>query len=312
MHVEGYVHGLRAHPDSEIVGLWDDDVERAETFAQKHGIPFVGFLKDLLDAVDAVVITSENVVHVELVEAAAAAGKDILCEKPLGASEAHLTRIQKAVDSAGVNLMTAFPCRFSPAFQRLKQRVRDGEIGPVRAIDATNRGRCPFGWFVDAEKSGGGAMIDHVVHVTDLLRDLLGEEPVRVQAQVGNNTYGQCWEDTAMVTIEFPSGIFASLDSSWSRPQNYKTWGDVTMTVVGDRGVIEMDMFGPAVEVYGKTSGYSAAGFGADLDALLVEEFVRSCLDKRPPRVTGFDGAQAARVALAGYASVETGQPVQL
>ena len=53
----------------------------------------------------------------------------------------------------------------------------------------------------------------------------------------------------------------------------------------------------------------SANGFGADLDSLLVDEFVRACLDNRAPKVTCFDGAQAARVALAGYASVKSGQP---
>jgi predicted dehydrogenase len=311
MHVHAYVHGLRSHPDAEIVGLWDDEIERGESFAQETGLPFVGYLNDLLSVVDAVVITSENVRHAELVVLAAKAGKHVLCEKPLGPSEEHLVQIQKAVDASGVLLMTAFPCRFSPAFQRLKQRVRAGEIGSVRAISATNRGRCPFGWFVDPQKSGGGAMIDHVVHVTDLLRDLLGEEPVRVQAQTGNNVYGEEWEDTAMLTIEFSNGVFATLDSSWSRPQNFKTWGDVTMTVVGDAGVIELDMFGQAVETYGK-SGYSSSGYGSDLDALMIDEFVKACLEKRDPKVTGFDGAQAARVALAGYRSVKSGQPVAL
>src|SRR5580692_4062776 len=100
MHVYGYAHGLKSHPDAEIVGLWDDVPERAETFAQKTGIPFVGFMDDLLASVDA----------------AAKAGKQILCEKPLGASEEHLKRIENAVQTSGVTFMTAFPCRFSPAY----------------------------------------------------------------------------------------------------------------------------------------------------------------------------------------------------
>jgi predicted dehydrogenase len=209
--------------------------------------------------------------------------------------------------------MTAFPCRFSPAFQNLKRRVAAGEIGAIRAICATNRGRCPFGWFVKPELSGGGALIDHVVHVTDLLRDLLGEEPVRVQAQIGNNVYGQEWEDTAMLTLEFGSGIFATLDSSWSRPSTYHTWGDVTMNVVGENGVIEMDMFGQSIQRYSAGSiTHSSNGFGADLDALMVDDFVRACLDDRPLKVTGLDGMQAARVALAGYESIKQGQPVAL
>jgi predicted dehydrogenase len=311
MHVHAYAHGFRVHPDSQIVGLWDDDVERGETFAQRTGIPFVGYLDDLLANVDAVTITSENMRHAELVEIAAKAGKHILCEKPLGPTKEHLDRIEKALADSGVKLMTAFPCRFSPAYQRLKSRVEGGEIGEIRAISATNRGRCPFGWFVEPEKSGGGAMIDHVVHVTDLLRDLLRKEPLRVQAQIGNNVYSECWEDTAMLTVEFPGDVFATIDSSWSRPQNFKTWGDVTMTVVGEKGVLELDMFGQALDVYGK-SGYSSGGYGSDLDALMVDEFIRSCVEEREPMVTAKDGAQAARVALAGYKSVASGQPSEV
>ena len=309
VHTGAYVHALRNNPKASLIGIWDDNVERGEAYAQQTGIAFVGFLDDLLSSVDAVAIASENVHHAKLVEQAAKAGKHVLCEKPLGISEAHLSTILDSAHKGGIKLMTAFPCRFAPSYQRLKERVRAGEIGTVRAICATNRGRCPGMWFIQKELSGGGAMIDHVVHVTDLLRDLLGVEPVRVQAQIGCNTYGKDWDDTAMLTIEFPDGVFASLDSSWSRPGNYKTWGDVTMTVVGDQGVIELDMFGPAVDVYSE-SGYAAAGYGSDYDAAMIGEFVDAILEDRQPKVTGFDGAQASRVALAGYRSAETGQPV--
>lgn len=311
LHVGGYSAACSAHKDVELIGMWDDKPERGLSFAAPRGIVFFESLDELLARVDAVVITSENNRHAELAVLAANAGKHILCEKPLAASEEHGRQILDAAAKAGVKLMTAFPCRFSPAYQNLKQRVSSGQIGVVRAICATNRGRCPFGWFVEPALSGGGALIDHVVHVTDLLRDLLGEEPVRVQAQVGNNVYGQEWEDTAMLTIEFASGIFATLDSSWSRPQSFHTWGDVTMNVVGENGVIELDMFGQSVQRYAAGSiTHASHGYGTDLDALMVDDFVRACLDDRPVTVSGEDGMQAARVALAGYESVKTGQPV--
>ncbi len=313
LHVEGYAAACKTHPDVELIGMWDDEVERGRGFAAPRDIPFFESFDELLARVDAVVITSENMRHAELAVKAAERGKHILCEKPLAATEEHGLAILDAAERAGVKLMTAFPCRFSPAFQILKRRVAAGEIGKIRAICATNRGRCPFGWFVQPELSGGGALIDHVVHVTDLLRDLLQEEPVRVQAQIGNNVYGQLWEDTAMLTIEFGSGIFATLDSSWSRPSSYHTWGDVTMNVVGDDGIIELDMFGQSVQRYAAGEiTHSSNGFGTDLDALMVDDFVRACLDDRPLQVTGFDGMQAARVALAGYASVKSGQPVEV
>jgi predicted dehydrogenase len=311
MHVWSYVNALKAHPDAQIMGVWDDETERGETFAQQSGLAFVGYLDDLFEVVDAVVIVSENKRHAEMAEWAARAGKHILCEKPLVTTEEEAQRMETAVRDAGVKLMTAFPCRYSPAYQRLKERIAAGEIGAVRAISATNHGRCPFGWFVETDKSGGGALVDHIVHVGDLLRDLLGENPVRVTAQIGNNMYGNDWEDIAMATLEFPGGTFATIDASWSRPSNYKTWGDVTMNVVGENGVIELDMFGQEVQHY-RNGGvtHTVAGYGSDLDSLLVDDFVKCCRGEREVSVTLEDGLQAARMFMRGYESVETRSPV--
>jgi predicted dehydrogenase len=311
MHVWGYVAGLKQHDDAELVGVWDDNVERLAKFGSAANLPIFSTVEELLELVDAVVITSENTKHAELAAQAAAKGKHILCEKPLVASKEHIAIFREAATK--VKVMTAFPCRYSPSFTRLRERVKAGDIGPIKAICATNRGRCPFDWFVDKELSGGGAMIDHTVHVTDLLRVLLGEEPVRVQAQTGNNMYGQDWDDTAMLTLEFPSGIFATLDSSWSRPQSYKTWGDVTMNVVGELGVIELNMFGQEVDRYADGAvSHTLGGYGSNLDTALVDDFVRCCLDNTEPPITAFDGIQAARVALAGYESAASGQPVAI
>lgn len=309
MHVWGYAGGLKRHPDVELVGAWDENADRLAKFSEACGVAPVASMDQLLSEVDAAVICSENTKHAALAVRAAEKGIDILCEKPLVTNEADAQTMLAIAER--VKVMTAFPCRYSPAFTRLQERVKAGDIGPIKAVCATNRGRCPFDWFVDKPFSGGGAMIDHTVHVTDLLRALLGAEPVRVQAQTGNNMYGKDWEDTAMLTIEFGNGVFATLDSSWSRPQSYKTWGDVTMNVVGEQGVIELNMFGQEIDRYtdGKVT-HTLAGYGSDIDSGLVEDFVHACLEGRQPPITAFDGVQAARVAMAGYASAASGQPV--
>ena len=156
-------------------------------------------------------------------------------------------------------------------------------------------------------------MIDHVVHVTDLLRVLLNSEVVKVQAQIGNNMYDQEWDDTAMLTLEFANGVFATLDSSWSRHKSYKTWGDVTMNVVGEQGVMELEMFGQALDTWkdGPTT-HNLAGFGSDLDAGLVEDFLQSVLKNGPPPITAEDGIRASSVAIAGYESARLRTPVTL
>lgn len=311
MHSYGYAHAVNTHREAALVGVWDDDADRGMKFADRFSTGFEPNMETLLEQCDGVIITSENKRHAEMVELAASAGKQILCEKPLVTTEQEAARMKEAVDKHGVKLMTAFPCRYSPAFVRLKQRVSSGEIGNVLSICATNHGMCPFDWFVDVDKSGGGAMTDHVVHVADLIRDLLGSEPVEVYAQTGNGMYAQEWEDVAMLHVKFSDEVFATIDSSWSRPKSYKTWGDVTMNVVGEKGVIGMDMFGQTIDVYQNESArHWLAGYGSDMDAGLVADFVNVISDGAEPRITFEDGLAATKVFIAGYRSAEMGQPV--
>jgi predicted dehydrogenase len=310
MHAWGYGSAARRLDEVTLTGVWDRESERMGRFASDFETSAAGSAEELLEGCDAVVVCSENTRHAEDVEAACRAGRAVLCEKPLVTSAEEKERLFAAADAGGVQVMTAFPCRFSPAFKRLKERVDGGDVGRIVGICATNRGRCPGGWFVKKELSGGGAMIDHTVHVADLLRVLLGAEPETVQAMTGNNVHGQEWEDTAMLTLGFPGGVFATLDSSWSRPKSYKTWGDVTMNVVGDKGVLELDMFSQALDAYSdEPPRHAVAPFGSDLDELLLADFVRCAQEGSPPSVTKEDGWKAVRVALAGYASARSGQP---
>lgn len=311
MHVWGYAPAVRDHPDAELVGVWDEVPERLAKFCSAANLRPFSDIDELLDQVDAVVICSENTKHAALAEKAAAKGRSILCEKPL-VTNAEDARTMLEI-AKRVKVMTAFPCRYSPAFLRLRERVAAGDIGRILAVCATNRGRCPFDWFVETELSGGGAMIDHTVHVSDLLRVLLGEDPTRVQAQTGSNMYGKDWEDTAMLTLEYPSGVFATLDSSWSRPASYKTWGDVTMNVVGEEGVIELNMFGQEIDRYSDEQvTHTLAGYGSNVDKGLVDDFIRCCLSDAEPPISAEDGVAAARVALAAYRSAAAGEVVSI
>jgi len=306
MHAFGYAHGLISNPAAQLAGVWDDDVERGTEFARRFGIEFIKDRKTLIEKSDAVVITSENRGHVANARAASEMGKAILCEKPLVTNKDEAREMREIAET--VMLMTAFPCRFSPAYQRLKARVAADDIGRVLAIDATNHGSCPFGWFVEQDKSGGGAMMDHTVHVADLLRDLLNENPETVYAQTSNRIYGQSWDDTAMLHLTFPSGVFACIDASWSRPGSYKTWGDVKMCVTGEKGLIELDMFSQGFDHYPKEGKHGIAAYGSDLDSLLVASFL-DAIDSGSPPVTAADGIEAAMIAIRGYESAAAGQP---
>ena len=312
VHAPSFVGCCIASPNAEVAGLWDDDADRGKAFAADAGIPYFESADDLLARVDAVVICSENMKHADHIEMSCAAGKHVLCEKPIAPNLEHANRIKSAVEKAGVTAMTAFPCPHSPVFGDLAKRVEAGDIGSVLALSTTNRGKSPGGWFTDPELSGGGAMIDHVVHVTDLLRRLLKADPIEVFAQIGSNMHGKDSDDTAMLTISFPGGIFASLDSSWSRPDNFKTWGDVTIRAVGEKGVLEADLFASGLEQYSSADGYSLMSVGANLDQVMVDEFLNAINEKREPATTIDDGIMASRTAIAAYESVKTGQPVKI
>ncbi len=312
LHCSSYAHHFARHERTSMVGVWDNDGERGKGFAQSRDLKFFHNLSDLLDACDAVAISSENNRHLEHIELCAKAQKHILCEKPVVARAEEFEKVRTIVADSRINFMTAFPCRFSPAWQAMKARVLHGDLGHIKAINATNRGSCPGSWFTNPEMSGGGAMIDHVVHVADLIRDLLDEEPESVYAQTGNNMYGQDWEDTAMVTLEYPCGTFATIDSSWSRPSSYKTWGDVMIKIVGDKGVLNLDMFGQGIDHYRNDAKVShvSSGYGSDLDKAMVDAFVRSCLDGDPIPVTLEHGLAAVSVPLRAYQSLNSKTPV--
>lgn len=263
--------------------------------------------------IQAVIVTPENAKHKELTLLAADAGKHVLCEKPLAPNMADGREMIERCHSKGVKLMTAFPCRFSPAMARVKEAVESGAIGDILAIKGTNQGKMPGGWFIELEKSGGGAVIDHTVHVVDLMRWLMKSEPKEVYAEISNLMHHQDYDDVGILTITFDNDVFTTLDSSWSRPKSFPFWGNVTMEITGTQGVILMDMFAQTFTVYSDKDMKATWNFwGSDIDYLLVNDFAMAVANDAPVSITGEDGLKAVEVALGAYESARLGRPVQL
>lgn len=312
MHADSYVAEMRPLPGVSLVGVWDDDPQRRDAAAARYGVPAFDDPDALIAAIDGAVVCSENVHHRALVERCAAAGRHILCEKPLATTPDDAKAMVDACDKAGVLLMTAFPCRFAPAYQRFKAMVHAGEIGDLLALRGTNQGMCPGGWFVQKALSGGGAVMDHTVHVTDLLRDLLGDEARDVHCESGNGLLHQDFDDTGFLTINFEKGTFATLDASWSRPKSFPTWGNVTLYAVGTLGTLEMDMFAQESVLYSdRNNRVQYQNWGSSIDGGLVAAFVDALRTGTIPAAAadGTDGQRAVEVVEAAYASVATGQP---
>lgn len=309
MHAFSYAACVNAIPDAEFVGVADNDAARGKQAAEQSGTQFFDSYKSLLSAdIDAVIICSENVLHRELTEMAASAGKHVMSEKPIAPTVADAKAMIDACKNAGVKLQTAFPCRYHPAMQRAKQAIDSGQIGKIVAIKGTNHGMCPGGWFIDKKLAGGGAVIDHTVHVTDLIRWVTGSEVTEVYAEIDNTMFGQDYDDVGMLTLQLADGTFATLDSSWTRPKSFPTWGDVTMEILGEEGVISMDMFAQKMNIYSDSSMRCSWGYwGSNIDLGLVNSFVKAVAEDKPVEITGEDGMEAVRVVEGAYESARIG-----
>lgn len=305
MHAYSYARALLTMDErARIAGVFDPDPERGQKAAEQFGSQYFGDLQELLSKADAVIICSENSLHMEYTLAAAAAGCHVLCEKPIATNEEDALRMIAACDQAGVKLQIAFPVRFAAPMQRAKELLDANAIGDILCIKGTNHGQMPGGWFVDQELSGGGAVMDHTVHVVDLIRWFLGKEVVSMYAEVDTMLYDVDIDDCGMLSMELEGGIFATQDPSWSRPRTFPTWGDVLLDIVGTEGILRVDAFAQGLTVFDDQERQVVQhSWAEDMDMLLIADFLHSIETDAPPSVSGYDGLQAMRAALAAYES---------
>jgi len=312
MHAYSYAACLQRLLGAELVGIADEDPRRGLDAAYRFKTPYYRDYQELLkQELDAVVVCSANARHRQHTEAAAQAGKHVMVEKPIATSLEDGRAMIAACRAAGVNLQIAFPSRFGAPTLRTKQLLERGELGKIRAMTGTNHGRNPGGWFVDPLLSGGGAVFDHTVHILDLMRWYTGEEPVEVFCEMDKLPAGPVIDEIGLVMVKFSCGSFGTIDTSWCHPENYPTWGDAYLRMVGDKGLLTLDLESQASRLYSK-AGASLEYWGDDYDYGLVAEFVASVREGRKPAVTGEDGLAATAVALAAYEAARTGRPVRL
>ena len=319
VHAAAWVACLRQRPEVTLLGVADEDAARGREFAAQQQLPcFDSYTALLSERPEAVVICSENARHPALVELAAAAGAHILCEKPLATTAAAARQMLARCEAAGVTLMTAFPMRFSPPVIAAREALLAGDLGRIYGCNATNQGQLPLAapWFIDPDLAGGGALMDHIVHVADLLRWFFGSEVREVYAQANRILYRELQprvETGGIALLDFANGSFASIDCSWSRPPNYPTWGNVKLEIVGEGGLLSLDAFRQASTVYRDGApGAELAYWGSDANQGLIDEFVTALTQGRAPAISGHDGVQASAIAEAALMSAHSGEPVRI
>ena len=252
---QDYVAPAIAAASGRLAAVCDPD-PAAQAAALRLGARATADVADLArdDAVEAVYVATPNHLHRAGVEAAAAAGKPVLCEKPMAATLGDADAMAAAVRRAGILYGTAFDQRHHPAHEAVRDAVAAGAVGRVTAIriayacwvgaDWAEAGR--ENWRVDAGKAGGGAVMDLAPHGLDLVEFLLGEPVVALKALMQSRVQDYAVDDGGMLVGRTGSGVLASLHVAYNCPEGLPRR---RLEILGSSGQIT------ATDTMGQTAG---------------------------------------------------------
>ncbi|HOB74887.1 MAG TPA: Gfo/Idh/MocA family oxidoreductase [Phycisphaerae bacterium] len=331
----GFVSDLHAAafkmvPGAEVVGVAGSSVEKAQRFAGERGIAKAfGDYRALLDQkdVDMVTVACPNYLHAEVTVAAAAAGKHVVCEKPLCRTLEQADQMIEACRKAGVLLMYAEELCFAPKYVRAKQLVDEGALGKAFLVKQSEEHFGPHSaWFWDVDRSGGGVLLDMGCHSIEYARWVFGKPQVKsVWAQLGTHVHADKTrgEDHAICTVEYEGGLVGLAENSWA-----KTGGvDDRCEIYGSAGFTRADLlrgsslltysevgYGYAVEKAATTKGYTFTMFEEIWNYGFPQEmahFCRCVRGEEQPIETGEDGREVLKIIYAAYESAGTGKRIE-
>jgi 1,5-anhydro-D-fructose reductase (1,5-anhydro-D-mannitol-forming) len=310
---EHMIGALRAAGEDVAVVVSSTEA-RADAFARQHGIPLgtSALAKVMQDAtIKAVYISSTNEKHHAQAMAAIAAGKHVLCEKPLAMTVAEAAEMVRAAEAAGITFATNHHLRCSGSHRTVRDLIRAGRVGRVLSLRIFHAVHLPpnlQGWRINDPSAGGGVIPDITVHDADVARFLLGEDPVSVVAQMGASGMGQGVEDSAMSVWTMPSGAMVQSHESFTHP-----FAGSGLEVHGDkgsifaRGVMTQLPVGEIELVTAK--GREAVPFPAhNLYLQGVSDFLAAVAGTGRPAASGADGIASLAVALSVRDAARTGQ----
>lgn len=235
----GLVHArsIATHDGSALVAVSDAVPAAAEKLAAEHGIAVKSSEQIIADPkIDAVLIATPTDTHSDLIEAAIAAGKAVLCEKPVDLSLERALRCQAAVATGDRPVMIGFNRRFDPHFAALKSAYDAGEIGKGEMLAITSFDPAPPP--VSYVKVSGGIFRDMAIHDFDMACWIMGGAPQSVTA-IGSSLVdpeiGAAGDvDTAVITLRFADGRLAVIRNSRRAAYGY----DQRLELLGSEGLL--------------------------------------------------------------------------
>lgn len=295
---------------SRVSGLYEFDPERAAAVAQQVGAKAYASAAELIGSpeTDALVIASPDVTHADLVLACIAAGKPVLCEKPLAVGLEDSERILAAEQQLGRRLVqVGFMRRYDPGYVALKAAVAGGDVGAPRLVHCIHRN-------VSSHPSATSEAIvtGSMVHELDIVRWLLDDEIASITVRSPHRGPGLA--DPQLATLTMASGVLVSVDVFVNAGYGY----DVRCEVVGAHGTVSLV---PPVRVATRTVGVEGGAIAADFvvrfdEAYRLElaDWVVACSAGRVHGPTAWDGHVAGLASAAGVEALHTDErvPVQV
>ncbi|SEC61779.1 Gfo/Idh/MocA family oxidoreductase [Paenibacillus sp. GP183] len=334
-HMDAYAN----NKEVELYAICDLNRERADEKAVKYGIPHVySDVREFLanPDIEAVSICTWNNTHAEFSIAALAAGKHVLCEKPLCQTVEQALEVQSAVQSSGKVFQVGFVRRYGNTAKMLRSFIDAGDLGEIYYAKASYLRRLgnPGGWFSDKSRSGGGPLIDLGVHVIDLCWYLMGKPKVK---SVSGNTYNKLGnrsnvqhlsfykaadydadkndvEDLANALIRFENGASILVDVSFTL---HAIKNEGSINIYGTKGGAQVE---PALQIATEKHDMML-NLLPQVDTLSfdfvegfqneINHFVNCCLGKAETLSPVEDGVEIMKILCAIYESAATGKEIR-
>jgi myo-inositol 2-dehydrogenase/D-chiro-inositol 1-dehydrogenase len=315
MHAELIAHRVAG---AALGAVYDPYEPAAQGVAAALGVPAAASVAEIFAGeLDAVAICSSSDAHVDLLVAAAEAGKAVFCEKPMSLDLAEVDRALAAIDAAAVPFQIGFNRRFDPAHASVREAVASGAVGEPHLVRISSRDPEPPP--LDYVKSSGGLFLDMMIHDFDMARFVTGSEVVEVFARGAIRIEPSFAEaddiDTALVTLVHENGCLTAIDNSRRAAYGY----DQRVEVLGSEGMAASlnppVHTGTVITAAGERRSPNPHFF---LERYLPsyvlewEAFVEAVKTGATPPVSGLDARAPLVIGLAAGRSLREGRPVRV
>ena len=320
----GNLHSRIIHElhNADLVAVADTDKDSLRKAKEDFGCEVYENYNDLFNKadIDAVSICMPDHYHLEPVLAAAAAGKHILCEKPIATSFDEALKMKEASEKAGVRLMIAHLLRFDPRYVAVQEQITNGSLGEILHLRGKRQNPRPI-----VERLGGKvSMLFYVgIHDIDIVQWYAGSRITRVYAQkVAKINKSHDSEDCIFFLANLGNASIATFEFSWSLPSNFPAGIYSGIEVVGSKGAGYVDVLEQGVRIYKEVENsveYPDTLHWPETNGRImgdlrdeIEHFADAVLNEKEFIVPTDDAISAVAVIEAVFESLKTNKPVDV